>query len=78
MKNAGIIEGDLVVLDKSLQPQNQDIIAAFVDDEWTLKYYFDKNGRIYLKAANDKFKDIYPKQKLEIGGVVIKVIREYR
>ncbi len=78
MEGAGIIEGDLVVLDKSLRPQTADIVAAFIDDEWTLKYYFDKNGRIYLKAANKKYPDIFPKRKLEIGGVVIKVVREYR
>ncbi|PIZ66251.1 repressor LexA [Candidatus Roizmanbacteria bacterium CG_4_9_14_0_2_um_filter_39_13] len=77
MKDAGIIEGDLVILDKSLRPQNQSIIAAFVDDEWTLKYYFDKKGKIFLKAANAAYKDIFPKRKLEIGGVVIKVLREY-
>lgn len=77
MKDAGIIEGDLVVLDKSLRPHHQDIIAAYVDDEWTLKYYMNKNGKMYLKAAHEKYKDIYPKRTLEIGGVVIKVIREY-
>jgi len=78
MLGAGIIEGDLVVLDKSMRPKSNDIIAAYIDDAWTLKYYFDKNGRIFLKAANKKYKDIFPKRKLEIGGVVIKVIREYR
>lgn len=78
MRDAGIIEGDLVVLDKSLRPQNKDIIAAFVDEEWTLKYYFDKSGKIFLQAANKNYKDIFPKRKLEIGGVAIKVIRQYK
>ncbi len=77
MVGAGIIEGDLVVLDKSLRPKRSDIIAAYIDEEWTLKYYFDTNGKIFLKAANAKYQDIVPKRKLEIGGVVIKVIREY-
>jgi len=77
MIGAGIIEGDLVVLDKSLRPKRSDIIAAYIDEEWTLKYYFDTNGKIFLKAANAKYQDIIPKRKLEIGGVVIKVIREY-
>jgi len=77
MKDAGIIEGDLVILDKSMRPKNSDIIAAYVDEAWTLKYFFDKNGRIFLKAANKNYQDIYPKKQLEIGGVVIKIVRNY-
>lgn len=77
MIGAGIIEGDLVVLDKKLEPRNGSVVAALVDGEWTLKYYRTKNGQVYLQAANDKYPNIHPKEQLEIGGVVIKVIREY-
>jgi len=78
MQGAGIIAGDLVVLDTSLRPKNKDIIAAYIDEEWTLKYFFDQNGKIFLKAANSNYKDIFPKRNMEIGGVVIKSIRNYK
>lgn len=77
MIGAGIIEGDLVVLDKKLEPRNGSVVAAFVDGEWTLKYFRSKDGQTYLEAANPHYPSIYPKEQLEIGGVVIKVIREY-
>ena len=77
MVGAGIMDGDLVVIDKKIEPRPGYIVAAFIDDEWTLKYFRRKEGSVYLEAANMNYKPIFPKQKLEFGGVVIKVIREY-
>lgn len=58
MINAGINEGDIVVIDRSIEPQNGDIIVAFFNGEYTLKYYDDTHkddGYIELVPANDKF-----------------------
>jgi repressor LexA len=77
MIEAGIQEGDLVLIDR-LQPiKLGDIVVANVDGEWTLKYYQKQAGRVVLVPANKKYAPIYPEQSLEIAGVVISVIRKY-
>jgi len=77
MINAGIHEGDLVILDNKRTAKPGDIVAALVDNEWTLKYFNRANGKTYLTAANPAYAPIHPKENLAIGGVVVKVIKEY-
>lgn len=78
MNGEGINEGDIVIVDHAKKVRNGDIVAACVDGEWTIKY-FQKNlkGEVSLIPANKAYKIIYPKESLEIGGVVINVIRTY-
>jgi len=77
MKDAGILEGDMVLVEKGTSAKNGDIVIAQVDGEWTIKY-FKKNGeKIWLEPANSEFKNIYPKESLTIGAVVKAVIRKY-
>lgn len=78
MIDEGIKDGDLVVLDNSKEPRNGSIVAAFVDREWTLKYFYKENGKVSLKAANKNYKAIQPKEELNLGGVVVNVIRSYQ
>ncbi len=77
MTGAGIHEGDLVIIDKKREAKPGDIVAAFVDREWTLKYYQRAGNHVYLEADNPKYSPIHPKEELTIGGVVVKVIKEY-
>lgn len=77
MIEALIGEGDKIIVDPSREPRNGDIVAAIVDNEWTVKYYFKRNGKVELVPANKDYPVIYPKESLEIGGVVISVIRKY-
>lgn len=77
MSGESIREGDLVILDRLREPKNKDIVAAFIDNEWTLKYYNKEKNDVYLTAANPNYAPMYPKETLTIGGVVIKVIRNY-
>lgn len=77
MEREGIKPGDLVVLDKKREPKNGDIVAAYIDNEWTLKYFKRENGKLQLEAANPKYKPLIPHQHLSIGGVVVSVIRKY-
>lgn len=77
MINAGIHEGDLVILDNKRTAKPGDIVAALVDNEWTLKYFNRTNGQTYLTAANPAYRPIHPKEHMTIGGVVVKVIKEY-
>jgi len=78
MIDAGIHQGDLVLVEKNRAPKTGDIVIAHVDDEWTLKYFEKKGNRIYLRAANEKYPVIMPKQELVIAGVVIANVRKYR
>ncbi|MGI6232652.1 MAG: LexA family transcriptional regulator [Prevotella sp.] len=58
MIDAGITEGDIVVVDRSIEPQNKDIVIAFYDHQYTLKYYDDSHkdeGYIQLIPANKKY-----------------------
>jgi len=78
MIDAGIHEGDLVLIQKNLQPKDGDIVIAQVDGEWTLKYFKQKAKKAYLQAANQKYPTIIPRQELAIAGVVIANIRKYK
>lgn len=77
MAGAGIMPGDLVIVEKGREPQSGDIILAQVDGEWTMKYFSKRGGRIILEAANEKYPPIRPKEELRVGGVITAVIRKY-
>lgn len=77
MIDAGIMPGDIVLVEKGPTPNQNDIVVARVDDEWTLKYYVRDRAGVRLEPANPKYKFIRPKRSLEIGGVVRAVIRKY-
>ncbi|MCE5262114.1 MAG: transcriptional repressor LexA [Deltaproteobacteria bacterium] len=77
MNGEGIVEGDLVIVEKGRQPNIGDIVIAEVDGEWTLKYFRKQDGQVYLEAANPKYPPIRPRAELRLGGVVTAVIRKY-
>lgn len=77
MINAGINDGDIVIIEKNKQPKEGDILAAYIDDLWTLKYLKKMQGKVYLSPANPKYPNLYPKESLIIGGVVTGVVRKY-
>lgn len=60
MRDCGIDDGDLLVIDKSLDPQDGDIVVAFIDGEFTLKTvrFDDKENCIWLVPANEKYSPI--------------------
>lgn len=76
MQDAGIFSGDLLVVDKSKNPQNGDVVIAFFDGEFTVKRFFQKAGKIILKPENKKFADIHVDkyEDFQIWGVVKYVI----
>lgn len=78
MCDAGILEGDTVIVEHGLEPNNGDIVAAFIDGENTLKRYVVKGGKHFLQAANAKYKDLIPREELMIQGVVVGVVRPIR
>ncbi|MGZ6236284.1 MAG: transcriptional repressor LexA [Syntrophales bacterium] len=78
MTGAGIMDGDMVIVEKGREPKNGDIVLAEVDGEWTMKYFVRKGKEIVLEAANPKYPTIRPKNELRLGGIITAVIRKYR
>lgn len=78
MIDAGICEGDLVLVERGRVPRHRDIVIAQVDQAWTMKYYEKQGSQVRLVAANKKYPAIKPKQELIIGGVIVGVIRKYK
>jgi repressor LexA len=79
MIDAGILEGDLVLVERGRTPRRGDIVLALVENEYTLKYLETENGKPVLVPANKAFKKIYPNpNKLRIEAVLKAVVRKYR
>lgn len=77
MTGAGIMEGDLVIVEKGRNPKNGDIVVAEVDGDWTMKYFSRRGRNVILEAANPKYPSISPKTELKLAGVVTSVVRKY-
>lgn len=79
MRDKGIDDGDLLVVDRAVRPRHGHIVVAAVDGEFTVKELFQRSGRMRLKAANPTFPDIIPKdgQTIEIWGVVTSGIKRF-
>jgi len=80
MTGAGIFDGDLLVVDKSLNAHDGDIVVAVIDGGFTVKYLSQRGGAVLLKPANPKFKDIELKdgEELQIWGVVTSSVKKHR
>ncbi|HVW66331.1 MAG TPA: transcriptional repressor LexA [Candidatus Peribacteraceae bacterium] len=78
MVNAGIQEGDLVVVERgSKEPRVGDIVVGVLDGEYTLKRLARDKGKYYLHAENPEYPDLYAMEDLQVAGVVKGVIRRY-
>lgn len=78
MSGAGILPGDMVLVDKGQVPKNGDIVIAEVDGDWTMKYLRKRGENVALLPANPKYQSIKPKKELKIAGVVTAVVRKYK
>ena len=79
MQDAGIDDGDMLVIDRAIKPRHGHVVVAVVDGEYTVKYLHQRSGRVRLKAANPTFPDIIPKdgQTIEVWGVVSSCIKRF-
>ncbi len=77
MKEAGIFDGDVLVVDRAIQARNGHVVIAVIEGEFVCKTLSMRAGRMKLKAANPGHPDIVPKdsQTVEIWGVVIHAIK---
>ena len=77
MIDAHIEKGDMVLVEKTNQAKDGDIIIAEVDGEFTMKYFRKEGNKVWLEPANKNYKPIYPEHSLNINAVVKAVIRKY-
>ena len=79
MKNAGIFDGDLLVIDKSLAPQDGKIAICQIDGEFTVKRIKIENEVVWLIAENEEYKPIKvtEENELMIWGIVIHSIKTF-
>ncbi len=78
MIDAGLDDGDLLVIDRSLDPKNGKIAICFIDREFTVKRIKKERNKLYLMPENKKYKPIELKEENEliIWGIVEYVIKK--
>lgn len=74
MVDAGIYDGDLLVVRRQPTANDRDIVVARIDDEATVKRFFKEDGRIRLQPENPRMEPIYARD-VAIEGVALAVIR---
>ncbi len=79
MIEAGILDGDTVIIRRSNTAQNGDIVVALVDDEEaTLKRFRRKGGSIALEAANPAYETrIFGPDRVKVQGILVGLLRRY-
>lgn len=77
LEEAGVTEGDVVIIDKSLQPEDGDMCVCFLDGEFTLKFIQHRKDEIWLIPANKAYPPIRVTQDnhFMIWGVVTYTIK---
>lgn len=78
MVEAGLMEGDHIVVDRGQPAVVGDIVVAIVDNQFTVKYLAKDKRGFFLKPGNPAYPTIRPEGELEIHGVVIGSFRKYR
>jgi len=78
MKDAGIQSGDIMIVDKSLQPKNRSIVLAVIDGEFTVKRVNINNRQLYLMPENSDFSPIKITEEMDfkVWGVVTYIIHK--
>lgn len=77
MIEAGIQEGDLVIVDRNAEPKTGEIVVGVLDGEFTLKRLRKDKGKYYLQAENPNYPDMYALEELQTAGTVRGVVRKY-
>lgn len=77
MIEAGIHEGDIVIVDRSKEPKVFDIVVGVLDGEFTLKRLRKDKGKMYLQAENSNYPDLHALEELQVAGVVVGTVRRY-
>lgn len=76
MINAGILSGDIVIVEKTPSAQNGEMVVALIEDEATVKTFYKENGHFRLQPQNDAYEPIIV-DEVVILGKVVGLIRNY-
>lgn len=77
MADAGILDGDIVAVERKSAAKPGDFVVAIVDDQFTLKELQTERGQFVLKPHNKAYPVIRPKGQLEIFGIMVGLVRRY-
>lgn len=79
MRDAGIFDGDVILIDRAISPRNGHYVVAIVDNEFVCKKYWQRAGQVKLKAANPTYPDIVSKegQTIEVWGVILTAFKRF-
>jgi DNA polymerase V len=80
MVNAGLFDGDILVVDRAEEGSHGRIVVAVIDGEMTVKRLYSQSGRVALRAENPAYKPIVfdEGRELTIWGVVIGSVRQFK
>lgn len=80
MIEAGLDDGDLLIIDRSLDPENGKIAVCYLDGDFTVKRILKKEDELYLKPENKNYKEIKIKKgnELIVWGIVTYVIKSLK
>ena len=76
MINAGIFDGDIVIVEKTPVAENGEIVVALIDDEATVKRFYKENGHFRLQPENDHMDPIIVDEVIILGKVK-SLVRNY-
>jgi len=79
MVDEGIRDGDVLIIRKQDHADNGQTVVAQIEGEATIKKFYQRDGRVELRPANEEVKPlVVPAEKVEIIGVVIGLFRHYK
>ncbi len=79
MIDEGIRDGDVLIIRKQDHADNGQTVVAQIEGEATIKKFYQRDGRVELRPANEELKPlVVPAEKVEIIGVVVGLVRHYK
>jgi repressor LexA len=79
MIDEGIRDGDVLIIRKQDHADNGQTVVAQIEGEVTIKKFYQRDGRVELRPANEELKPlVIPAEKVEIIGVVVGLVRHYK
>ena len=78
MIEAGIMPDDLVIVERGKAAKTGDIVIAYIDGGYTMKFLKMKGQQFYLEPANSKYKPIIPHEDFKVEAVVTGIVRTYK
>jgi repressor LexA len=76
MTGAGIMDGDIAVIEQQNTAENGEVVVAMVNEAMTLKRFYKEKNRVRLQPENDKYKPIYSRD-VQLLGRIAKILRDY-